>query len=574
MRPDTEMDRLTNLAYAESPMSLLLRCVEVKAGLHRLLSEAGCDNVSIKAIHNNGGLLQALSLQTGLSLNDLRDSVYSIVGPGQLRRFVGKIALPYWMFDLDHPKVCPACLRESRSTRKLWDLSSTCVCTRHRTLLVSVCKGCGRRLGWFRHFVAACKCGRPLYRAVAEQSEPEAVLASKWLEAWTESAGTISLSKTNFGLEEAAYLLHSAAKLSMPSGDVRLSFLTRPDNPKKLHDEYVAAVRVLRSLPHSLWQSAGARSGFCSADVRVPLKSSWLTEALKEGSRTKGASGTVRALWRCLFACKPYDTGRTKAFGHRGIEDLRRRKISLVAAYTTARILQISIHSVGRLPTDFGLNVAAVSPRGHPRWSVDDLEMAIRKRPSRTRRATYIGSAIMRPLVQTTGFSVQHLRNWLSKGDLLDLRQYQCRHSVQSLRLMIGLFCDRLTRTIQLTPLADAGAQTSDLRTILRKIHSLEDEVAFLRLVTFGLIQPVGRRQGHQAIDLLFDLDWINVDRRVVKQAISEISKSLGRNLPFSLKEVVEAAKAPLPPAIVLLSDMLEASTVRSFVVKPQIAGT
>lgn len=66
--------------------------------------------------------------------------------------------VPQYMLRARHPKVCPACLREDRYARRIWDLSPVTTCPLHRCLLLDECPNCSRRLSWVRYKVSSCSC--------------------------------------------------------------------------------------------------------------------------------------------------------------------------------------------------------------------------------------------------------------------------------------------------------------------------------------------------------------------------------------------------------------------------------
>jgi hypothetical protein len=80
-----------------------------------------------------------------------------------------------------HPKICPACLRESNYCRKLWDLLVITVCPRHQGLLSDRCPHCERRMSWNRKQLSLCRCGYDLRQTPTPRLEKSAFRATEWL---------------------------------------------------------------------------------------------------------------------------------------------------------------------------------------------------------------------------------------------------------------------------------------------------------------------------------------------------------------------------------------------------------
>lgn len=78
--------------------------------------------------------------------------------------------------NLDRPRVCPLCLKDSAHLRMAWDLAPAAVCHHHRTILVDTCPTCGKGLSWNRSQVCHCgHCGQDLREVEANPANTGAV---------------------------------------------------------------------------------------------------------------------------------------------------------------------------------------------------------------------------------------------------------------------------------------------------------------------------------------------------------------------------------------------------------------
>ncbi|WP_082700528.1 TniQ family protein [Magnetospirillum sp. XM-1] len=67
----------------------------------------------------------------------------------------------YTMLDVTNPKICPACVVDNGYIKSEWDLTSFIACPDHRTILLSRCPHCERKLSWRRPGLLTCACQRP-----------------------------------------------------------------------------------------------------------------------------------------------------------------------------------------------------------------------------------------------------------------------------------------------------------------------------------------------------------------------------------------------------------------------------
>lgn len=58
--------------------------------------------------------------------------------------------------DTAKPRVCPACLQQSKYIRMIWDLAVVTCCPEHNCLLIDTCPSCGKKLSWRRNKVSIC----------------------------------------------------------------------------------------------------------------------------------------------------------------------------------------------------------------------------------------------------------------------------------------------------------------------------------------------------------------------------------------------------------------------------------
>ncbi len=83
--------------------------------------------------------------------------------------------------NLSLGKLCPDCLADRGSVRRVWELRAIVACSEHGTLLISRCPLCSRRLGWDRPGVFRCRCNADLRQAVAPRALPELVAVARRL---------------------------------------------------------------------------------------------------------------------------------------------------------------------------------------------------------------------------------------------------------------------------------------------------------------------------------------------------------------------------------------------------------
>lgn len=70
--------------------------------------------------------------------------------------------------NLDRPRVCPACLKDSAHLRMAWELAPAAVCADHGAILLDACPSCGKPISWNRGHVCLCHhCGKDFRDAEA-----------------------------------------------------------------------------------------------------------------------------------------------------------------------------------------------------------------------------------------------------------------------------------------------------------------------------------------------------------------------------------------------------------------------
>lgn len=58
-----------------------------------------------------------------------------------------------------HMKICPLCLKEKEYIEKYLDVQAYTTCVKHKTLLLSHCPSCKKRISWYRKNIFICSCG-------------------------------------------------------------------------------------------------------------------------------------------------------------------------------------------------------------------------------------------------------------------------------------------------------------------------------------------------------------------------------------------------------------------------------
>jgi len=86
--------------------------------------------------------------------------------------FHGHLVTRLYLFDLQHPKVCPHCLADFGYARAEWDLGLFLWCPIHQSALIDRCPSCGCRLDWFRPGVSTCVCRHGLDKVMSGVDMP------------------------------------------------------------------------------------------------------------------------------------------------------------------------------------------------------------------------------------------------------------------------------------------------------------------------------------------------------------------------------------------------------------------
>jgi hypothetical protein len=169
--------------FDESFIGYLLRLVELNDydTVSWILQLAGIKDYSHSKfgfVFNPSVVLSPLSRLTGVGENKLTPLLYQPVKePGQVIAVCHSVfgsPVPQYLIRPRHPKVCPACLRESSYARKAWELTPITVCPIHKTLLLDECPRCKNHINWSRTSVSKCACEfdwRKLKPGVVEDSE-------------------------------------------------------------------------------------------------------------------------------------------------------------------------------------------------------------------------------------------------------------------------------------------------------------------------------------------------------------------------------------------------------------------
>jgi hypothetical protein len=131
-----------------------------------------------KVLNHEDTDLTPLETLAGLNLGTLEAMKYQVPRWVQAVRFQG-ISLLSSVVMLKHPKVCPACLRESNYCRRVWDLLPYTACPVHEAVLLDICPGCHGRVSWVRSKVSSCRCGFDWRNAPGIKASPSGLKAAR-----------------------------------------------------------------------------------------------------------------------------------------------------------------------------------------------------------------------------------------------------------------------------------------------------------------------------------------------------------------------------------------------------------
>jgi hypothetical protein len=159
-----------------APLPVAVRPDDLESGLGFLLRSATANGLSMQALMRWVGIKSP----TSISASSIRALSYLTQVPAQwlairlVQRHVSKSGAGWqflgrgWSSSASlrgsSPQVCPECLRERSRCLAAWEVSSICVCPKHRGLLVDQCAHCHRSLSWCRPSVDVCDCGHYLAR--------------------------------------------------------------------------------------------------------------------------------------------------------------------------------------------------------------------------------------------------------------------------------------------------------------------------------------------------------------------------------------------------------------------------
>jgi TniQ len=151
----------------ESFVGYLLRLTEVNRyeTLSWILQFAhikNCGRFKFSLAQNGSLDVSPLARLTGVDETTLTSLLYVSMRDSERQLIVDYSVfgnpVPHYMICLKNPKVCPACLRDSKYARRIWELAPVTVCPSHECLLVDECPNCGKRISWNRKRVSLCSC--------------------------------------------------------------------------------------------------------------------------------------------------------------------------------------------------------------------------------------------------------------------------------------------------------------------------------------------------------------------------------------------------------------------------------
>jgi hypothetical protein len=131
-----------------------------------------------KVLNRDDTDLTPMETLAGLSLGTLEAMKYQVPRWVLAVSFQGT-SLPSSVVRLKHPRVCPACLRESNYCRRIWDLLPYTACLVHEAVLLDICPGCHGRVSWVRSKVSSCRCGFDWRDALCIKASPSGLKATR-----------------------------------------------------------------------------------------------------------------------------------------------------------------------------------------------------------------------------------------------------------------------------------------------------------------------------------------------------------------------------------------------------------
>jgi len=149
--------------YGESFNGYLLRVSELNgydnlALLHKIAGYVGMPLAFRPG--NIAPIAQLIDMSQGEVLRMTYETGSSVTARKKLS-FLGHDIFHY-LADTKHPKICPACVRETRYLQAFWDLTLVVACPIHGQMLLVQCPRCGQPLSWRRRGPLTCSCGANL----------------------------------------------------------------------------------------------------------------------------------------------------------------------------------------------------------------------------------------------------------------------------------------------------------------------------------------------------------------------------------------------------------------------------
>ncbi len=156
--PDIQLPIVLEPLHAESAMGFVLRCAHANGtNLHGLRRAIGMPDV---------GLFTGMHIRSLAWLLQCSESWLSN-GLGSVHKEDGVSTMYCWghkFFATNHvrrlwPQICPECVHQEGHCHRVWDLSMSTICTKHKRWLIDECQHCHSRLRWDRPSLDICNCG-------------------------------------------------------------------------------------------------------------------------------------------------------------------------------------------------------------------------------------------------------------------------------------------------------------------------------------------------------------------------------------------------------------------------------
>lgn len=224
---------------------------------------AGLETSAVSLTSDVGALAEWLEVPKA-ELDALRYPPSPWAGKRRMHLFHGQ-PIHRLALNLDRPRICPACLKDSPHHHMSWELATVALCIDHATQLIDACPKCGTALSWNRSHLCQCHhCGYDLRQAKPEPAQVNALrLTRQMLAAAHLSEGR----NDGFPPELADLPLTTLVRLALLLGTIHLGLPTGTGHwpcvrlsAKKMTELLNAAATALSDWPNGFHAMLAERS--------------------------------------------------------------------------------------------------------------------------------------------------------------------------------------------------------------------------------------------------------------------------------------------------------------------------